>query len=178
MSLVDSFLEKRNYKKILLIVALVVTVGLIAYGIYFIVSRSDENIVAEEVDDPSGEVVRYIDQDPENPNNLSEKMFVVGFAILGEVGFSASQQDIIFTTVQDFFTENFPNFERISYRRGSIEFDVDRYEDEDEAEENSSKSRFELESNTGEVFLVMLDTKDSINNIEVIIANIDGEQIN
>lgn len=178
MSIIDSFLERSNYKKILLALALVIIVGLVAFSIFFISSRSIEDISTEEVDGPSGEIIRNIDQDPENPENLDEKILVVGLGILGEVGFSASQQDTVFTTVQDFFTTNFPNFERISYRRGSIEFDADRYEDEEEAEDNATKSRFELESNTGEIFLVELDTQGSIFDIYVAIINLDGEQIN
>ena len=148
--------------------AIIISV-LLAFIIVIVIislSRSQTiNIVTEELDLASGETLRHIDQYPEIPQ---DRVNIVGFVIFSRVGFTAQQQEIIWTTIQDFFTENFfPDIQRVSYRQGSIEYD----------ENNVDYTYFELVSDTNETFRVRIDSDGSMLRAIISIYDSHGKQL-
>ena len=122
-------------------------------------------IESNEVDPISGETIRHIDQEPEEP---WDGVSLVGFKIFSDIGFTAQQQEIIFTAVQEFFTENYPNMRRLSYKQNSISYDA----------ANDDLVYCELVSDTNEVFRIKLDIQGSILRVAVAIYDENGNLLN
>ena len=161
----NDFFTSKSGKRSLVIMAFVIAAALILLLLWGFARPEPRDIESEEIDQPSGEVIRHIDQEPEEP---TDKVQLVGFIIFSRVGFTAEQQDIIFTTIQDFFTNNYPNIERLSYLQNSLRFDMD----------NIAVSYFELAADTGETFQVKIDNEGSIFKAVISIYDAGGGRLN
>lgn len=161
----DFFASKAG-KRALIIIGAVVIIAIIVI-IMIIQSRVPTvgDIETDYVDPISGETIRILDQEPEEDNSRTH---LVGFGIFGKVGFTAQQQEIIFNTVQSFFTDNYPDIERLSYRQNSLSYD----------EDNEDLTYFDLVSNTGIQFKVRIDIQSSFFKAEISIYDNTGHQIN
>ena len=162
---VDEFLASKAGKRLLVIGGLVLLIGTVV--MVWLMTRRPEtpNIVSEEYDPISGETIRHIDQEPVDP---WDGVHLLGFRIFSEVGYTARRQEIIFTAIQGFFTENRPDIKRLSYRRDSLTYD----------ESDQDTVYFELVSEAGDTFRVRLDLEASIFNTTVYIYDVSGNLLN
>ena len=123
------------------------------------------DIESFEVDEVSGEIIRHLDQEPEEP---FAEVQLVGFKIFNDIGFTSQQQGIIFSVIQSFFTEHYPEMRRLSFVQGSIFYNA--------AEEDVTY--FDLAADTDEVFRVKLDIESSIFRVAVYIYDAEGNLLN
>jgi len=144
-----AFFSSKAGKRVLIISLIIITIGIVILILLRPAPPEERNIVSEEYDPVSGETIRILDQEPEEPSNM---VHLVGFRIFAELGFTARQQDIIFSGVQNFFTENYPNILRLSYERNSVTYDAT----------NEDIVYFRLVADTEEAFRVKIDTEGSM----------------
>ncbi|MCL2002031.1 hypothetical protein FWG76_01340 [Candidatus Saccharibacteria bacterium] len=161
----DAFLASRKGKMVLIGAAAVLLVGLIIL-VWMAFRRPQTPNIEQEIYDPiSGDTVRILDQDPEEP---WDGVFLLGFGVFGEIGFTGVQQEIIFATVRDFFSEGYPDISQLSLSRNSISYDIT----------NEDITWFELISDTEETFRVKLDIEGSIFRVAVYIYDEAGNRLN
>ena len=110
----------------------------------------------EITDQTSGNIISYTSTEPEEEGNT---LSLVGFSVFYDFGFSAAQQAKITSAVSDFFTANYPDFTIISYKKDSFGYV--------ENTNNYNDSYFTVTSNSGQSFLVSLDTGGSLDEIIV-----------
>jgi hypothetical protein len=159
------FLSTKFGKQVVLVTLLVLVIGGVIIAMVLSRPKPTPDIESEEFDPVSGQSIRHIDQEPQEAHDMVN---VVGFIIFSRVGFTAQQQDAIFTTVQSFFTEKYPSMQRISYQQNSISYDAN----------NEDITWFEVVSDTGETFRIKIDTEGSILNAKLSIYNSTGILLN
>jgi hypothetical protein len=159
---IRNLLASKAGKRIAIIMLILVVIGII---IFLILSRptpqTTPNIDTEIYDPVSGDTFRVIDQEPEEPHDM---VHMLGFRIFNEIGFTSQQQHIIFTTIQDFFTENYPDIRRLSVPQDSIEYDL----------MNEDFTYFRLVANTEETFRVRIDIDGSMLRAKISIYDSSG----
>jgi hypothetical protein len=159
------FLSSALGKRVVIITLLLLFIGAVVIIALLFRAKHAPNIESEEYDPVSGETIRVIDQEPEES---SGKVALVGFIIFNKVGFTAQQQEILFNTVQDFFTEKYPEIKRLSYRQNSLRYD----------ENDDDISYFELVSDMQDTFKVKIDTESSILKATISIFDNAGNLLN
>jgi len=165
---IQAFLASKAGKRVAVIMILAILIGVFIF-LFLQSSRSEpetvHNIETEEYDPISGDTYRVLDQEPEEPSDF---VHLLGFRIFDDIGFTSQQQYIIFTTVQSFFTENFPDIQRLSYQQGSIEYDV----------MNEDLTYFLLVADTGDTFRVRIDIEGSMLRATLSIYDSSGNLLN
>ena len=162
----DKFLSSKTGKRVLIITFFCILVSLTIFIVIVFMPPPADGFVTYETDPISGVVIRHSRQDPETLLN-PDAMLLLGFGVFGERGFTMQHQDIIVTTIRNFFTTNYPSFERLSYRKNSFVYD----------DTAPTVSYFDLVSNTGETFRIKLNTQ---NLFEIIVTIYDenNKQLN
>ena len=137
------------------LLAIIIIVTIVLISIFSNLNGSSNFVPtsSEEVD-PSGVILYTDNSEPEGAADL----LIVGFQVFYDYGFSSNQQKIIYSTVYNYFKENYPEFTRISFLKDSFSY---------LSEDDVAKSTFKLVSNTKETFVVNLDTEYSYQNISV-----------
>jgi len=102
------------------------------------------------------------------PSGNGDGIQLVGFEIFRAIGFTNGQQEIIATTIQDFFGENYPDISHLSYRENSITYDV----------QNEDYTYFELLSDAGDTFRIRIDIEGSIFRATLSIYDESGRLLN
>ena len=149
---------KSKYGKYTLISAglfLIIIIILITNTIF---KTADNASFSEEVDSVSGATIYVFDAEPEEPEALG----MIGFDIFYNLGFSAKQQATIYDAIQNYVSTNYPNTSTVSYVKDSFLYTAT-------GETDFSKSRFNIYLDSGETFIVSLDTENQINTIKVTI---------
>ncbi|MBR5621461.1 hypothetical protein IKW75_03225 [Candidatus Saccharibacteria bacterium] len=154
----EEFLKTKSGKITLLILGLLIIVGVVV-GIILSINQSGFTEASTKIDDPSGLDVYDSNAEPEGESEV----VVIGLNILYDFGFSASQQDKIYTTIKDFITDELPSAATISYEKNSFKYT---------SEEEVTKSEFKIISDTKVEFLVSLDTDWSYEDIDVKITKL------
>ena len=85
---------------------------------------------------------------------------LIGFQVFYDFGFSAEQQQTIYSTVFQYISDFNPNIQLVEYISGSFSY----------SPEDSSRSSFELTSDLGTNFIVNLDTLYSYTDIQIQIS--------
>lgn len=107
------------------------------------------------VDPISGVTIWNIDEEPELGEG--EELILLGFYQLKDMGLMAEQYQKVIDKVTDYVEENYPDVLQVSYAKDSF-----KYLDED-----GTKMSFSFAIGDELMFYVTLDTKDSLDNIDV-----------
>lgn len=159
MDKLEKFLRTKTGKITLTILAATIVIGIIVAIIVSLSSQDNFNETSTKIDDPSGLDVYDSNAEPEG----EPEVVVIGLNVFYDFGFSASQQEKIYTTIKDYITKELPSAAAISYERDSF-----KYTSEDEV----TKSEFKIISDTKVEFLVSLDTNWSYTDIDVKITKL------
>ena len=150
----DKKMKKRQI--IILFVALAVILVIVIVGIgnlthWFGIENYPGKVV-EKTDPISGELLLEVNQEPEGGKHVA----IVGLGEIIEQGFSPSQQDVLYGSMNSFFNSGAFSFDYVSYKKDSFT-------------SNDDYSIFTvlMESNTGDKFLVTLDTGGSYFDLKV-----------
>ena len=150
----ENFLKTKAGKITLIIVAVAIIIASIIAIIINIINQDNFTESSQKVNDPSGLDVYDSNAEPEGEPGL----IVIGFNVLYDFGFSASQQEKIYNEVKDYISKEVPSASTVSYEKDSF-----RYTSAEEV----TKSEFKIITDTKAEFLVSLDTDWSYTDIDI-----------
>lgn len=154
MEKLENFLKTKAGKIALIILALIIIIAGIIAIIVNIVNQDSFTETSQKIDDPSGLDVYDSNAEPEGEPGL----IIIGFNVLYDFGFSASQQEKIYNAVKDYISKEITSASTVSYEKDSF-----KYTSEDEV----TKSEFKIITDTNAEFLVSLDTDWSYTDIDI-----------
>lgn len=159
MERLENFLKTKAGKTTLIIIGIAIIVTGITAIIINITGQNGFTESSTKINDPSGLDVYDSNAEPEGESEL----VTIGFNVLYDFGFSASQQEEIYNAVKDYITKEAPSAATVSYEKDSF-----RYTSEEEV----TKSEFKIITDTKQEFLVSLDTDWSYTDINVDIKSL------
>ncbi len=159
MERLENFLKTKAGKITLIIISAAIIIAGITAIIINITGQNGFTESSTKVNDPSGLDVYDSNAEPEGESEL----VIIGFNVLYDFGFSASQQEEIYNVVKDYITKEAPSAATVSYEKDSFKYT---------SEEEVTKSEFKIITDTKQEFLVSLDTDWSYTDINVDISKL------
>lgn len=148
----------RTRKGRAIIIGVLVALIVILLVVFLLVLRNGEEQDQKYqpyVDPVSGVTIWNIDEEPEFGEE--KELILLGFYRLKDMGLMAKQYQKVIDKVTNYVEENYPEASQVSYAKDSFEY----------LDEDGTKMSFNFMIGEELMFYVTLDTKDSLDEIDV-----------
>ncbi|MDO4526657.1 MAG: hypothetical protein Q4B87_01035 [Candidatus Saccharibacteria bacterium] len=146
--------EEKRKRIILIGIGVLLAIGLIILVVVLLIGRTEEEKYEPEVDKYSGDIIWNLDEEPELETGLNS----IGFYRLIDFGMTRVQYQIIIDAINKYITENYNDIQQIS-------FWTETYH----GFEEPGLFTFKFVSGDDRVFVVDLDTRLTLDDVDVII---------
>lgn len=148
-------IEEKRKKIILIGIGVLLTVGLIILVVVLSIGRAEEEKYGPEVDKYSGDTIWNLDEEPE----LETGLMLIGFYRLIDFGMTRAQYQIIVDEINKYIAEGYSDIQQISFWTETFH-----------GFEEPGIFTFKFVAKDGRVFVVDLDTKLTLDNVDVTIS--------
>lgn len=157
-------------KILIFFISIAIFIILIFIVIYFATNKfysPNGGDIKTEYDPISGQTIETINQEVENNGEPIKTPTLIGFDTYMKFGYTYDQYDILINELYNYFKNNKPNINRISYIVDSIEYD----------EEEVSILYSTIVDNENNKYTLITNTHNTFKKLQIIILNSDKQEL-